>query len=139
MNIHTWQNKQKISAAEPSTLTGTSFLSFRMGTLGGIVDCLSPGPSLSPLCGEFSPLPTTTRKKTLNVSQSNNGRGSVCEGQRGNKNMQLCEWRDGRRLCCRAHWKHSSPLTRTLSQTDRWFQWVQSNSTFEDLNYSSNK
>lgn len=40
-------------------LTGMSFFSFLMGTLGGMVDCRSAGPSLSPLCGEFSPLPTT--------------------------------------------------------------------------------
>lgn len=39
--------------------TGTSFLSFRMGTLGGMVDCLSAGLSLSPLWEEFSPLPAT--------------------------------------------------------------------------------
>lgn len=67
----------KTSALEllevPRTLlTGTSFLSFRMGTLGGIVDCRSAGLSLSPLCGEFSPLPTTTTTEAqLSVWQRN--------------------------------------------------------------------
>lgn len=44
-----------------SVHTGTSFFSFRMGTLGGIVDCLSPGPFLSALCGELSPFPRTAK------------------------------------------------------------------------------
>jgi len=38
-------------------LTGISFLSFLVGTPGGIVDCLSEGPSTA--CGAFSPFPAT--------------------------------------------------------------------------------
>lgn len=52
------------SLSHSCMLTGTSFLSFRMGTLGGMVDCLSAGLALSPLWGEFSPLPTTTTTTT---------------------------------------------------------------------------
>lgn len=68
-------------------LTGTSFLSFRMGTLGGMVDCLSAGLALSPLWGEFSPLPTTTTTITttdttycvwVTQEQREQVRGCVC-------------------------------------------------------------
>lgn len=68
-------------------LTGTSFLSFRMGTLGGIVDCLSPGPFLSALWGELSPFPRSTTKSTPRIAWGNDR-----DWEWGCVNMQQGKW-----------------------------------------------
>lgn len=110
-------------AVEPRLLTGTSFLSFRMGTLGGIVDCLSAGLSLSPLCGEFSPLPTTTETQLKVWHRNLRASECVCKGQREKECMWICS-------CVfeeKSEWKNRNRhVQRTLSHTYSWFQWVQS-------------
>lgn len=90
-----------------AVLTGMSFLSFRIGTLGGIVDCLSAGLSLSPLWGEFSPLPTMT-ETWLNVWRRKED--GVCKRHR-----------QVHRLSCRSQYSH----TDTFSYIYIWFWWVQ--------------
>lgn len=95
-----------------------------MGTLGGIVDCLSPGPFLSALCGELSPFPRTTTK-TPPCSVWGNDRDKERERecvnvQQGNEN----------RLCSERR-KNGSP--KQTSPRIRGFQLVQSNLMCKDL------